>query len=164
MTPHASQTRCTRPRVVITSALMVSLSINSRCIKREIALVNLFILPLHFLLLLGSSKCFLTFSLYNCFSFVISLLTLTLLRFYPLTLTWYFSAFPFDFSPPLRLFRSLLSAFELPLLPPLHSFHHAKRKGGVKERHIVLQFPLQARQTFPILIISHCFSLIWPHA
>jgi hypothetical protein len=155
MAPRASQTRRTRPRVVVTSALMASLSVNSWCTKRAITLVNLFIPPLHFLLLLGSSKRFLTFSLCNCV-FSISLLgefspypyTTLLLS---LALTGDFSAFPFSFSPALRLFRALPSAFQPPLSPPLplHSFHHAKRKGEVKERHVVLQCPLQAWTDFP---------------
>jgi hypothetical protein len=73
MAPRVSQTRRTRPREVVTSALMASLSINSSCTKREIALVNSFIPPLHFLLLLGSSERILTFSLCNCvFSLALS--------------------------------------------------------------------------------------------
>jgi hypothetical protein len=66
MAPRASQIRHTKPRVVVTSTLMVSLSVNLRCTKRAIYLVNLFIPPMDLLLLLGSSKHFLTFSLCNC--------------------------------------------------------------------------------------------------
>jgi hypothetical protein len=143
MAPRASQTRHTRPREVFTSSLMASLSINLWCTKREISLVNSFIPPLHFLLLLGSSECFLTFSLCNCVSPLLSqansLLTLSLLCFCPSTLTGDFSAFPLDFSPALRLFRALPSAFQPPLRPPPSTsafFHHAKRKGEVKERSL----------------------------
>jgi hypothetical protein len=68
MAPRASQTKPTRPREAVTSALMAIPSFSLGCTKREITLVNSFIPPLHFLLLLGSFDNFLTFSLCNCVS------------------------------------------------------------------------------------------------
>ena len=76
--PRISQSRSivlsTGPREVVTSALMAILRVNSSCTKREIALMNSCIPPLHFLLLLGSSERIITFSLFNCiFSLNLSL-------------------------------------------------------------------------------------------
>jgi hypothetical protein len=137
MAPRASQTRPTRPREAVTSALMAIPSFNSWCTKREITLVNSFIPPLHFLLLLGSSERFLTFSLCNCVSsialsgefspypFITPLLSLDPhMRFLCISL---------GFSPALRLFRALPSTFQLPLCPlPSASafFPPCQEKGG----------------------------------
>jgi hypothetical protein len=70
ITPRVSHTKCTvlgtRLREVVTLALMASLSVNLSFTKRENALVNSFIPPLHLVLFLGSFGKILSFSLCNC--------------------------------------------------------------------------------------------------
>jgi hypothetical protein len=72
MVARASQTRCTRPKEAVNSALMASSLVHSWSNKREIALVHSSFLSPLLLMLLGSSKRFFTVGLCVFFSGALS--------------------------------------------------------------------------------------------
>jgi hypothetical protein len=152
MAPRTSQTKSTRPREVFTSTLMASPSINSWCTKQEIAQVNLFIPPLHFLMLLGSYERFLTFSLCN--------------HFYSIALCSEFSPYPFTtlllFPSPHRIFLCIFLGYftcasalssspehfptvSLPSAFRLYIFTTMKRERGKSRRGVLYYITLSRR-------------------